>query len=95
MAKKVTPKSAVPAVPAVPAAAAPTPASPPSPAGAAMKATKPRETAAPATPAVMPDPPAVTDQMIADRAYFKWQNGEAGDHHHHWVSSARELRGDD
>ena len=86
MAKKAMTKSAAPATTsAVPAstdaAAVATP----------METTKPR--AATTTTAVMPDPPAVTDQMIADRAYFLWQNGEPGDHHAHWVRSERELRG--
>ena len=89
MAKKVTPKSAAPKSETIPAAS---PLADAPPAAAKLKSTKPRAT--PVVPSAAASLPSiVSDQMIAERAYHKWRNGEPGDPHHHWTTAERELRG--
>lgn len=83
MAKKVTPGTGA------STAALQTPGVPPA---AAKAAPAVPSRPAPAAPAPATQPLMVTDQMIADRAYFKWQNGDPGDHHGHWTDAERELR---
>lgn len=88
MAKKVSKKSEeIPAVDPVPAAAP-------------KKSVKPRATSVPraakstgqaAVVAAVAET-MITDEMIAERAYHLWRNGQPGDHYEHWMAAERELR---
>lgn len=78
----------------------------PIPTTAPAKTSKPRATAVPrgakaaaaaalngTTPSAAATPAEISDAMVAERAYHKWINGEAGDHYDHWIAAERELRG--
>lgn len=92
MAKKVAKKSEAATATAIDAS----PAIDAAPAAAPAKTSKPRATSVPraakAAVVAAASEVVVTTDMIAERAYHMWRNGEPGDDVGHWLAAERELR---